>query len=257
MKKKEPNVLSTLYQKPAPINEIIEGSKQIGYQAYQRGKEKGQDLLSEAASYIDPFGISKGGSRWINQRGPDGETVLGVDNKPISTREHNLLSQAAFKQSQRAEKIDLSDEELLTQELQRLTALSNNAKNDNFANMWTEAAIYLQNKKAQINEAGEGTQFNLINKLQEEEKLEEENKSTNTSSFNEALTGSENLDIPNKIEGTELTEQATARDERIARRNARVKAKKLEGFPAKRFHANVENKPRTDIEDLFHKARKG
>jgi len=204
MKKKEPNVLSTLYQKPAPINEIIEGSKQIGYQAYQGGKEKGQNLLSEAASWVDPFGMSQGGSRWINQKGADGETVLGVDNKPISTREYNLLGQAALKQSQRAEKIDLSDDELLTEELQRLTALSNKAGNDNFASMWTEAAIFLRNKKASMDEAGESTQFGLINRLKnvveeaENEQIKESNNNTLTKTTEQKSLDQARIDFLSK-----------------------------------------------------------
>ena len=204
MKKKEPNVLSTLYKQPAPKDEIIEGSKQIGYQAYQGAKETGQNLLSEAASWVDPFGMSKGGSRWINQKGPDGKTVLGVDNKPISTREYNLLGQASFKQSQRAEKIDLSDDELLTQELQRLTALSNNAKTDNMASMWTEAAIYLQNRKAEFDEAGEGTQFNLINRLKdvvetaENKEIKETNNNTLTKTTEQKSLDQARIDFLSK-----------------------------------------------------------
>jgi len=209
MKKKEPNVLSTLYQKPAPVDEIIEGSKQIGYQAYQDVKKGGQHLLSEAASWVDPFGMSQGGSRWINQKGPDGETVLGVGNKPISTREHNLLSKAALKQSVRSEKIDLSDDDLLTQELQRLTALSNKARNDNFANMWTEAAIYLRNKKASMDEAGESTQFGLINSIANklenavekkaaDEKIKENNNNTLTKTAEQKSEDQARIDFLSK-----------------------------------------------------------
>ena len=200
MKKKEPNVLSTLYKQPAPKDEIIEGSKQIGYGV----KETGQNLLSEAASWVDPFGMSKGGSRWINQKGADGKTVLGVDNKPISTREYNLLGQASLKQSQRSEKVDLSDDDLLTQELQRLTALSNNAKTDNMASMWTEAAIYLQNRKAEFDEAGEGTQFNLINRLKdvvetaENKEIKETNNNTLTKTTEQKSLDQARIDFLSK-----------------------------------------------------------
>ena len=62
---------------------------------------------------------------------------------------------------------------------------------------------------------------------------------------------------PETTKANQLKQQSERRQQRIDRRKQSLEAKKLEGFPAKRFHANLEKNPRTDINKLFHKARKG
>ena len=156
--------LPWIYKQPATRKEIIEGSKTIGGKAAKWGKQNIVDPLVNASKDI------YGGITDTNVRDDQGNLVFNeVTGRPFRQREYNLLGQESFKQSQISNRVDLSDEEALTQELQRLTALSNNAKNDTFASMFTEAAIELQNKfNLYQDESGpQTTQFKVINALNE------------------------------------------------------------------------------------------
>jgi hypothetical protein len=61
-------------------------------------------------------------------------------------------------------------------------------------------------------------------------------------------------DKGSEVKKDKLEQQASARQKRLDRRDARLEAKKLEGFPAKRFKGNL--KKGTPISELFHKDRK-
>ena len=158
--------LPWIYKQPATRQEVIKGSKTIGGQAANWGKQNIVDPLVNAGKDI------YGGITDTNVRDDEGNLVFNeVTGRPFRQREYNLLGQESFKQSQISNRVNLSDEEALTQELQRLTALSNNAGNDTFASMYTEAAIELQNKfDLYQNESESGpqtTQFKVINALNE------------------------------------------------------------------------------------------
>tara|TARA_R100000664_G_C2705628_1_gene104357 strand:+ start:71 stop:805 length:735 start_codon:yes stop_codon:yes gene_type:complete len=155
--------LPWIYRQPATRKEVIEGSKTIGGKAARSVNKNVIQPLVNAGKDI------YGGLTDTNVRDDKGNLVFNeVTGKPFRQREYNLLGQESFKQSQISNRVDLSDEDALTQELQRLTALSNNAKNDTFASMFTEAAIELQNKfNLYQDEASETTQFKLINSLNE------------------------------------------------------------------------------------------
>ena len=158
--------LPWIYKQPATRQEVIKGSKTIGGQAANWGKQNIVDPLVNAGKDI------YGGITDTNVRDDEGNLVFNeVTGRPFRQREYNLLGQESFKQSQISNRVNLSDEEALTHELQRLTALSNNAGNDTFASMYTEAAIELQNKfDLYQNESESGpqtTQFKVINALNE------------------------------------------------------------------------------------------
>ena len=155
--------LPWIYKQPATRQEVIEGSKTIGGKAARSVNKNVIQPLVNAGKDI------YGGLTDTNVRDDQGNLVFNeVTGKPFRQREYNLLGQESFKQSQMGSNVDLSDEEALTQELQRLTALSNNAKNDTFASMYTEAAIELQNKfNLYQDDSSETTQFKLINSLNE------------------------------------------------------------------------------------------
>ena len=155
--------LPWIYKQPATRKEVIEGSKTIGGKAARSVNKNVIQPLVNAGKDI------YGGLTDTNVRDDQGNLVFNeVTGKPFRQREYNLLGQESFKQSQMSNQVNLSDEEALTQELQRLTALSNNAKNDTFASMYTEAAIELQNKfDLYQDDSSETTQFKLINSLNE------------------------------------------------------------------------------------------
>ena len=163
--------LPWVYKQPATRKEVIEGSKTIGGKAARSVNKNVIQPLVNAGKDI------YGGLTDTNVRDDQGNLVFNeVTGKPFRQREYNLLGQESFKQSQMGNQVNLSDEEALTQELQRLTALSNNAKNDTFASMYTEAAIELQNKfDLYQDESGpQTTQFKVINALNEtQEKIKE------------------------------------------------------------------------------------
>ena len=163
--------LPWVYKQPASRKEVIEGSKTIGGKAASSVNKNVIQPLVNAGKDI------YGGLTDTNVRDDQGNLVFNeVTGKPFRQREYNLLGQESFKQSQMSNQVNLSDEEALTQELQRLTALSNNAKNDTFASMYTEAAIELQNKfDLYQDESGpQTTQFKVINALNEtQEKIKE------------------------------------------------------------------------------------
>jgi len=163
--------LPWVYRQPATRKEVIEGSKTIGGKAAKSVNKNVIQPLVNAGKDI------YGGLTDTNVRDDQGGLVYNeVTGKPFRQREYNLLGQESFKQSQMGSQVNLSDEEALTQELQRLTALSNNAKNDTFASMYTEAAIELQNKfDLYQDESGpQTTQFKVINALNEtQEKIKE------------------------------------------------------------------------------------
>tara|TARA_R100001463_G_scaffold131869_1_gene192179 strand:+ start:41 stop:775 length:735 start_codon:yes stop_codon:yes gene_type:complete len=153
--------LPWIYKQPATRKEVIEGSKTIGGKAARSVNKNVIQPLVNAGKDI------YGGITDTNVRDDQGNLVFNeVTGKPFRQREYNLLGQESFKQSQIGSQVNLSDEDALTQELQRLTALSNNAKNDTFASMYTEAAIELQNKfNLYQDDSSETTQFKLINSL--------------------------------------------------------------------------------------------
>ena len=72
------------------------------------------------------------------------------------------------------------------------------------ASMWTEAAIYLQNRKAEFDEAGEGTQFNLINRLKdvvetaENKEIKETNNNTLTKTTEQKSLDQARIDFLSK-----------------------------------------------------------
>ena len=95
-------------------------------------------------------------------------------------------------------------------------------------------------------------------------KVNTDNKKTKVDSTNEDDTSNESEHplsdpdySPETTKANQLEQQAAARQERLNRRDARVEAKKLEGFHAKRFQENLKKGtlPGTKIEDLFHKAK--
>ena len=150
--------------------------------------------------------------------------------------------------------------------MQRLTALSNNAGNDTFASMYTEAAIELQNKfNLYQDEASETTQFKRINAL---------NKTKNEL---EKAVNVQNNETPKvesefKLKGGPLQSEAQAREEWLKKtRNSPAQQSgawagkeeelweqsKKSGANKGREFAEAIKKPEVKSEDLLNNMKKG
>ena len=230
-----------------------------------RVKQTASDLVDPHRTVLPTPGM------FMYQRDGDGNILYDEDGKPVSVRDYKRAGIKHFAENQNK----ISDPKSEAVEWFRL-AVENPGISDQIRTPLLQASLSMQNAFELEDE--DRLSFNESIKLAEEGDLDIPDripnkdlteKSDSQKTEPKKVDSTDEDDTSNEIEhplsdpdyspettkAYRLEQQAAARQERLDRRDARVEAKKLEGFPAKRFHANVENKPRTDIKKLFHKAK--
>ena len=230
-----------------------------------RVKQTASDLVDPSRTVLPTPGS------FLYQRDSDGNILYDEKGNPVTVRDYKRAGIEHFTQSQKDQRNPKSDAVNWFNAVLEDPSLS-----DQVRTPLLEASLGMQNAFELEDE--DRLSFNESIKLAEEGDLDIPDripnkdlteKSDSQKTEPKKVDSTDEDDTSNEIEhplsdpdyspettkAYRLEQQAAARQERLDRRDARVEAKKLEGFPAKRFHANVENKPRTDIKDLFHKAK--
>ena len=230
-----------------------------------RVKQTASDLVDPSRTVLPTPGS------FLYQRDSDGNILYDEKGNPVTVRDYKRAGIEHFTQSQRDQRNPKSDAVNWFNAVLEDPSLS-----DQVRTPLLEASLGMQNAFELEDE--DRLSFNESIKLAEEGDLDIPDripnkdlteKSDSQKTEPKKVDSTDEDDTSNEIEhplsdpdyspettkAYRLEQQAAAKQERLDRRDARVEAKKLEGFPAKRFHANVENKPRTDIKKLFHKAK--
>ena len=230
-----------------------------------RVKQTASDLVDPSRTVLPTPGS------FLYQRDSDGNILYDEKGNPVTVRDYKRAGIEHFTQSQKDQRNPKSDAVNWFNAVLEDPSLS-----DQVRTPLLEASLGMQNAFELEDE--DRLSFNESIKLAEEGDLDIPDripnkdlteKSDSQKTEPKKVDSTDEDDTSNEIEhplsdpdyspettkAYRLEQQAAARQERLDRRDARVEAKKLEGFPAKRFHANVENKPRTDIKKLFHKAK--
>ena len=230
-----------------------------------RVKQTASDLVDPSRTVLPTPGS------FLYQRDSDGNILYDEKGNPVTVRDYKRAGIEHFTQSQKDQRNPKSDAVNWFNAVLEDPSLS-----DQVRTPLLEASLGMQNAFELEDE--DRLSFNESIKLAEEgtldipdmipnEDLTQEPASQKTEP--KKVDSTDEDDTSNEIEhplsdpdyspettkAYRLEQQAAARQERLDRRDARVEAKKLEGFHAKRFKENLKNKPRTDIKDLFHKAK--
>ena len=230
-----------------------------------RVKQTASDLVDPSRTVLPTPGS------FLYQRDSDGNILYDEKGNPVTVRDYKRAGIEHFTQSQKDQRNPKSDAVNWFNAVLEDPSLS-----DQVRTPLLEASLGMQNAFELEDE--DRLSFNESIKLAEEGDLDIPDripnkdlteKSDSQKTEPKKVDSTDEDDTSNEIEhplsdpdyspettkAYRLEQQAAARQERLDRRDARVEAKKLEGFHAKRFKENLKNKPRTDIKDLFHKAK--